>query len=215
VTAALRRPRRQVPARGPVDDRPVRPRSVTVVQSDIVGSTDLLREAGERYPGLLVRHRALIAEAVRRLGGRFLSHAGDGTLAVFDDANHAIAASVEAQRALAAERWPEGLAPRVRMGVHAGDVYEIDGEPVGLAIHQGARIMALAEAGQVMVSATAAAEASWSETYAVADAGWHAVRDHTGPIRLHQVVADGLTVVRSARATTIDLTDRTRHAAAV
>src|SRR5262245_48417544 len=80
--------------RGPVDDRRRRrPRSAVVVQSDIVGSTDLLASAGDRYPGLLMRHRALIGGAVRGSGGRFLSHAGDGTLAVFECAGDAIAAS--------------------------------------------------------------------------------------------------------------------------
>jgi class 3 adenylate cyclase len=226
LAAALPRSQRRPGRRGPVDRRPSHPRSVAVVQSDIVASTELLRAARERYPDLLLRHRALIAGAVRRLGGRFLSHAGDGTLAVFDHADDAIAASVAAQQALAAERWPQGLAPRVRMGVHAGEVYEVAGEPVGLTIHQGARIMALARGGQVMVSGAAAAEAAASpgDRYAVADAGWHAVRDHTGPVRLHQVVADGLTVVpaegagvaiaagseagTAGRDTVIDLTDR-------
>ena len=74
---------------------------------------------------------------------------------MFDCADDAIAASVEAQRALAAERWPDGLALRVRMGVHAGEIYEIEGEPVGLAINHGARIMAAAEPGQVVVSSAA------------------------------------------------------------
>lgn len=175
-------------------------RRVAVVQSDIVSSTYLLEAAGSDYPRLLLRHRALIASAVARRGGRFLSHAGDGTLAVFDRAGSALAAAVEAQRALAAEPWPDGLAPRVRMSLHVGDAFEIDGEPVGLVIHHGARIMAAAHPGQVMAS-TAAAEAADRDGltepggYAVADAGWHELRDHAEPVRLVQVVADGLTVV--------------------
>ena len=178
-----------------------------MVHSDIVSSTHLLEAAGRDYPRLLVRHRALIASAVARRGGRFLSHAGDGTLAVFDRADSALAAAVEAQRALADEPWPHGLAPRVRMGMHVGDAFEIDGEPVGLVVHHGARIMAAAHPGQVMVS-TAAAEAADRDgapepgTYAVADAGWHTLRDHAEPVRLVQVVADGLTVV----APEVDLT---------
>jgi class 3 adenylate cyclase len=173
---------------------------VAVVQSDIVSSTHLLEAAGREYPQLLVRHRALIASAVARRGGRFLSHAGDGTLAVFDRAGSALAAAVEAQRALGDEPWPEGLAPRVRMGMHIGDAFEIDGEPVGLVIHHGARIMAAAHPGQVMVSTEAADAADRDrgtepDAYAVADAGWHTLRDHAEPVRLVQVVADGLTVV--------------------
>ena len=180
-------------------------RRVTVVQSDIVASTQLLEAAGAEYPRLLVRHRSLIASAVDRRGGSFLTHAGDGTMAVFDAPDAALLASVEAQRALAAEPWPEGLAPRVRMSVHAGDVFDIDGEPVGLAINHGARIMSVARAGQVIVSPAAAhaAEAgggvgSGRDGLVVADAGWHELRDHCGPVRLRQLVGDGLTVVLPA-----------------
>jgi class 3 adenylate cyclase len=197
-----RRPAR----RGPVDDRPRRPRNAVVVHTDIVGSTRLLEAAGERYPAVLLRHRALIGAVVRSHGGRFLAHAGDGTLAVFDDAGDAIAASVEAQRALAAEPWPGGLDLQVRAAVHAGEIYEVDGEPVGLTVNQGARIMAAAAPGQVVVSAAAVTAASpcggdvgaTSVRYPIADAGWHALRDHDRPVRLRQVVADGLTVVLPA-----------------
>ena len=109
----------------------------------------------------------------------------------------ALRAAVEAQRgALAAEPWPAGLAPRVRMGVHAGDVHDLaDGEPVGLAVHEGARIMALAGARQVVVSDAVAESAPVGEGRFLADAGHHTVRDHRGRVRLRQVVADGLTVV--------------------
>lgn len=186
-------------------------RRVTVVQSDIVSSTHLIEIAGAAYPHVLMRHRALIARAVARKGGTFMAHAGDGTLAVFDRADDAISASVEAQRALAAEPWPDGLVPRVRMGVHAGDIYVVGGEPVGLVINHGARIMALAQPGQVMVSQAAAQAAVQTGRPAagrpeVADAGWHVLRDHAGPVRLSQVVADGLTVVPPGDVAIIDLT---------
>ncbi|HET6950907.1 MAG TPA: adenylate/guanylate cyclase domain-containing protein, partial [Acidimicrobiales bacterium] len=125
---------------------------MTVVQSDIVASTRLVAAAGPAYPDLLLRHRALIARAVARWGGRFLAHAGDGTLAVFDRPAGALAASVEAQQALGAAPWPDGLAVRVRMGVHSGEVYEVGGEPVGLTLNHGARIMGAARAGQVVLT---------------------------------------------------------------
>jgi class 3 adenylate cyclase len=209
-TVIERSPWRPAPRR-PVDERPRRPRPAVVLQTDIVGSTNLLAAAPDHYPGLLVRHRDLIGAAVSRAGGRFLTHAGDGTLAVFDRADDAIAASVDAQRALGAERWPDGLSLRVRMGVHVGEIYEIDGEPVGLVINQGARIMAAAEAGQVVVSSEVVTAAAPCDDprggdYPFADAGWHALRDYDGPVRLRQVVADGLTVVLPADRL-IDLTE--------
>jgi class 3 adenylate cyclase len=177
-----------------------RPREVTIVHSDIVSSTRLIETAGSAYPRMLVRHRALIARAVERAGGRFLAHAGDGTLAVFDRADAAVLAAAEAQRALLAERWPGGFAVRVRMGVHTGEVYEVAGEPVGLAVHHGARIMAAAQPGQVVLSTEAAVAARLAgvdrlHPSSVRDAGWHFVRDHPAPVHLRQLVADGLTVV--------------------
>jgi class 3 adenylate cyclase len=86
------------------------------------------------------------------------------------------------------------------MGVHTGEVHEVHGEPVGLAVHHGARVMAAAEPGQVLVSAQAAVAVRRAGVgriggVSVRDAGWHVLRDHAGPVRLRQVVADGLTVV--------------------
>jgi class 3 adenylate cyclase len=78
------------------------------------------------------------------------------------------------------------------MGVHAGEIYDLDGEPVGLAVNHGARVMAAAAAGQVLVSdvvADAAARAGRrADTPVLADAGWHGLRDHAGLIHLHQIV---------------------------
>jgi len=170
-------------------------RHVTILHSDMVSSTELVEAAGPRYPRLLARHRSLIAAAVERWGGRFLAYAGDGTLALFDDPGDALAAALEAQRALGDEPWPAGLAPRVRMGVHSGDVYDLDGEPVGLAVNLGARIMAEAVGGQVVVSDAVARAVSEGGGPRLADAGWHEIRNHAGPVHLHQVVADGVTVV--------------------
>lgn len=184
-------------------------RRAAVLQSDIVGSTRLLRAAGDDYPELLVRHRELIARAVTRRRGRFLAHAGDGTMAVFDRVDHALAAAVEAQRAIGAAPWPQDLAPRVRMGVHVGEIVEVDGEPVGLAVHHGARVMAAARPGQVLVSPDAAAAAGAGGDGAgatVVDAGWHVLRDHDEPVRLGQVAADGLAVEPPA-GLRIDLRD--------
>jgi class 3 adenylate cyclase len=175
-----------------LDPGVVPPRHVTLVHSDIVASTPLLAAAGPRYPALLRRHRVIVADTVARWGGQFLSYAGDSTLAVFTSAEDALGAAAEAQRALATEPWPDGLVPRVRMGVHAGEIYDLDGEPVGLAVNHGARVMAAAVAGQVLVSdvvADAVARAGRrAHTPVLADAGWHDLRDHAGPSHLHQII---------------------------
>ena len=107
-------------------------------------SAEIKRQFARTHAAQIAQVAQVIGRAVRGSGGRFLSHAGDGTLAVFDCAADAISASVAAQRALSAERWPDGLSLRVRMGVHAGDIYEIGVliEPaltrwfVGMATHE-------------------------------------------------------------------------------
>jgi class 3 adenylate cyclase len=82
--------------------------TVTLLFSDIEGSTRLLRRTGPAYPELLERHRTLLREAFERHGGRVLGAEGDEFFVVFDSAGDAAAAAVDGQRALAAHDWPAG-----------------------------------------------------------------------------------------------------------
>src|SRR4029450_5465637 len=83
-------------------------RHVTVVYTDIVGSTGLAARAGASAPSLLVRHGELIAGAVAQRGGSYLSHAGDGTMAVFDRPDDALGGAVYAPRGLGGGARPGG-----------------------------------------------------------------------------------------------------------
>jgi class 3 adenylate cyclase/tetratricopeptide (TPR) repeat protein len=162
-----------------------------VLFTDIVGSTPLAEAAGDDYPRLLVRHRDLLEAAVRRHEGAMAAREGDGCLATFASPSSAVAAAVAGQRALGAEPWPDGLAVRVRMVVHHGDVIDLAGEPVGLALHHAARMLSCAGAGDVIVSSDAAPLVTPADGVELVDAGTHRLRDLPRPVQL-RVAADGL-----------------------
>ncbi|HSC93248.1 MAG TPA: adenylate/guanylate cyclase domain-containing protein [Gaiellaceae bacterium] len=122
---------------------------VTVLFTDVVGSTERAAELGDsRWRELLDRHDAIAAGHVARFRGRLVKTTGDGLLATFDGP----ARAVRCAQAIAADVRELGLA--IRAGVHTGEV-ELRGDDVGgLAVHIGARIAALAGAGEVLVSRT-------------------------------------------------------------
>lgn len=122
---------------------------VTVLFTDIVGSTDLAARLGDtRWRSLLERHDALVRREVAAAGGLVVKSLGDGAFARFDGPARAIRAAQTIVRAAPAE-----LGVQIRAGVHVGEC-EIIGEDLGgMAVHLGARIAAKARGGEVLVSA--------------------------------------------------------------
>jgi len=131
---------------------------VTFLLTDVESSTRLWREHGDAA-AVMARHAALIAAAVERHdGARPLEQGeGDSTVAVFARPSQALAAALDAQRALAAEPWPEGARVQVRMALHTGEAELRDASNYGgAAIIRCARLRALASGGQVLLSAATA-----------------------------------------------------------
>src|SRR5688500_4919745 len=95
--------------RGPVTmvDRQLPTGRVTVLFTDIEGSTSLLRELGERYDHLLTEHFAVVRRVVAAHEGIELRTDGDAIFAVFVDAGGALSAAAEAQRELQHYAWPD------------------------------------------------------------------------------------------------------------
>ena len=121
----------------------------TLLFTDIVGSTDRLRDLGDAaWARLLARYHHLIRAALAVHGGREVDTAGDGFLARFD----APASAVRAAVAAVATVTP--LRIEIRAGLHTSEV-EIDGDAVtGVGVHLAARVMGQAGPGQVLVSTT-------------------------------------------------------------
>lgn len=168
--------------------------TVTFLFSDIEGSTRLLDRLGDGYPAVLEAHQRLLREAFAARGGIDVSTEGDSFFVVFRSAPQAVAAAVEAQRAVAAHEWPEGATVRVRMGLHTGEGVLGGDNFVGVDLHRAARIAAAGHGGQVLVSdaTRALVEPSAPEGVTFRDLGEHRLRDLSNPERLSQAVAEGL-----------------------
>ena len=168
--------------------------TVTLLFSDIEGSTALLGRLGERYGDALSAQRVLMRAAFSASGGQEVGTEGDSFFAVFSSAGDAVRCCVAAQRALAGHDWPGGAAVRVRMGLHSGEPARHEDGYIGMDVHRAARIAAAAHGGQVVLSeatrrlvgAPVAADVS------LRDLGWHRLKDIKAPERIYQLVAAGL-----------------------
>ncbi|HZC33863.1 MAG TPA: adenylate/guanylate cyclase domain-containing protein [Candidatus Bathyarchaeia archaeon] len=128
--------------------------TVAFLFTDIEGSTNLSQSLPrDRWDALLARHREIIRMAIAAHDGVEDKTEGDGFLVVFERTADAVAATVDAQRALAAEPWPDDGQVRVRMGIHTGDGrLDADGEYVGADVHRAARVAAAGHGGQILIS---------------------------------------------------------------
>jgi class 3 adenylate cyclase len=129
--------------------RPSQRLLATVLFTDIVGSTQRARALGDqRWRELLDLHDQAARRRVEQQGGRVVKSTGDGVLAVFDGPGRGIRCAL----ALWAELDDSGI--QIRAGLHTGEV-DLRGDDVGgIAVHIGARIMAAAGPGEVLVSRT-------------------------------------------------------------
>jgi class 3 adenylate cyclase len=129
--------------------------TVTFVFTDIEGSTRLLQELGdEGYGRVSGDHRRLVRETFGARGGTEIDTQGDAFFFSFPRARDAVAAAVDAQRALRDHEWPEGHELRVRMGLHTGEPHVGEEGYLGLDVVRAARISAAGHGGQILISET-------------------------------------------------------------
>jgi YVTN family beta-propeller protein len=167
--------------------------TVTLLFTDIEGSTRLLKQLGARYGEVLAEHRRILRNAVEARGGREVDTQGDSFFFAFARANAAVGAAVTAQRALAGHAWPEGGEVRVRMGLHTGEPAVGDERYVGLSVHRAARIGAVAHGGQVLLSgATRELVEDEVDGVSIRDLGSYQLKDIDRPERLYQLDIEGL-----------------------
>src|SRR6184192_1038612 len=115
--------------------------TVTLLFTDIEGSTQLLEQLGEHYTGVLTKCRTLLRAAFHTYHGHEIDTQGDAFFVAFARATDAVSAAVAAQRALASHVWPEGVVVRVRMGLHTGEPTLSSEGYTGLDVHYAARLM--------------------------------------------------------------------------
>ncbi|MDQ2951467.1 MAG: adenylate/guanylate cyclase domain-containing protein, partial [Chloroflexota bacterium] len=158
--------------------------SVTLLFTDIEGSTRLLQQSADRYSEMLAEHRRAIRTAVAAHRGVEVDTQGDAFLMAFSQARDAAAAAVDAQRSLA------GGPIRVRMGIHTGQPALGDNGYIGIDVHRGARICAAGHGGQVLLSD--ATRRCIEGEIELRDLGEHRLKDMDRPEWLFQLCADGL-----------------------
>ena len=154
----------------------------TLLVTDIVESTAVAAELGDAaWRERLARHGDRVRVQLDRFRGFEVTTTGDGFLAMFDGAGRAVRCAA-AIRDVAAE---DDL--RIRAGVHSGEIERQADNIRGVAVHAVTRIAALAEPGEVLVSAPAASLLEGSDL-ALEDAGEHELRGLPGRRRLHRLV---------------------------
>jgi predicted ATPase/class 3 adenylate cyclase len=158
--------------------------TVTFVLSDVEGSTRLWEADPTVMERALARHDAILLEAVSGHAGTLLKHKGEGdsAFAVFGRARDAVAGALAAQRAFAAERWPDGCVIRVRIAIHTGEAELRDADYYGPAVNRAARLRGIAHGGQTVLSqATADLIRGWvPEGARLVELGAHRLPDLAG-----------------------------------
>jgi class 3 adenylate cyclase len=162
----------------------------TIVFTDIVASTERAALLGDdRWRDLLDNHDTIVRHELQRFGGREVNTAGDGFVTTFTSPSAALACAdeiVDAVRVLGIE---------VRVGIHAGEVEVRGADVAGMAVHIGARVAALAGAGEVLVSSTVRDIVTGSR-HRFADRGEYALKGVPGEWRLCALVREHAAVRR-------------------
>ncbi len=167
---------------------------VTMMMTDIEGSTGLVHRLGDGYRDLIDTVRAILRDNAVTGGGVVVETRADELFAVFEQAGSALDSAVAIQRELRARSWGDGLVVRVRIGIHSGEPTVTDANYIGMDVHAAARICAAAHGGQIVVSSATrqAATRATQETIRYRSLGAHRLRGLPEPITLYQLAAKGL-----------------------
>jgi class 3 adenylate cyclase len=151
----------------------------TVVFTDIVGATEIVDRAGDRaWRELLEKHHAVVRRELNRYRGREVDTAGDGFFATFDGPARGV------RCALAVRDAVKDLGIEIRAGVHTGECEVIGDKVGGIAVHIGARVMAMARPNEVLVTRTVKDLVAGSGLELV-DSGVHTLKGVSSEWRLY------------------------------
>jgi len=174
-------------------DRPLPSGFVTLLMTDIEGSTALVHHLGERYGQLLDDLLTILRRSVVQAGGHEIEARADEFFAAFESPRSAVDAAVNVQRELLACSWPDELAVRVRIGIHSGYPTSTETNYIGMDVHAASRICAVGHGGQVVVSANTreGVKASAPNGVRFTSLGSHRLRGLPEAMPLFQVGAIG------------------------
>ena len=168
--------------------------TVTLLFTDIVGSTRRWEQEPALMSTALLRHDDILRRAIENAGGRVFKTVGDAFCAAFPTASTAVVAAAAIQRSLADEEWSTSAPLTVRMGIHSGVCESREGDFFGPTVNRTARLQSLAHGGQIIVSRTVA-ELLHDDPVSglgLRDLGAHALKDLERPEHVFQVTGEGL-----------------------
>jgi class 3 adenylate cyclase len=165
--------------------------TVTLIFTDIEGSTRLLHELGDEYADVLAEHRRVLRKAFSEHGGVEVDTQGDAFFVAFPRAEDAVLAAGRAQEALTSGPV------RVRISVHTGEPVVTDEGYVGVDVHRAARIMGAGHGGQVLLSETT--RQLLDAAAILRDLGEHRLKDLSAPQRLYQLGDGEFPPIRTGR----------------
>jgi class 3 adenylate cyclase len=155
---------------------------VTILFTDMVGSTDLTQRVGDDKAQEAVRkHNSVVREALKEHGGNQIKHTGDGIMASFGSGRRALDCAVSIQRALVDQD-----SVQVRIGLNAGEPVAEEDDLFGTSVQLAARVCAKAEPGQILVS-NVVRELTMGKGFLFADVGDVAQKGFEDPVRLYEV----------------------------
>ncbi|WP_165821283.1 tetratricopeptide repeat protein [Nocardioides gansuensis] len=190
---------------------------VTLLFTDIEGSTRLLSRLGAAYSEVLSIHHRLLRSCIAAHEGYEVTTEGDAFFAAFSSPRQAVAAAVEAQRSLHSYPWPHGEPIKVRMGLHTGEPVVVDGDYVGIDVHRAARIASAGHGGQILISALVRDHVAdqLPDGVTANDLGSHWLKDLPAPEHLLQLDIEGLPHRFPALKSLLPSTNVPRRAAAL
>jgi class 3 adenylate cyclase len=176
------------------DPAPLPSGFVTLLMTDVEGSTALVQRLGDGYGKLLDGTRALLTDAVSAAGGLVVDWRADDFFAAFETPRAGLEAAVAIQRSLRERSRADDLRVRVRAGIHSGYPTLRGAAYIGLAVHTTARVCGIAQGGQILVSGDArlAARESAPDGVRFRSLGDFRLRGLPDPVALYQVVVRGL-----------------------
>jgi class 3 adenylate cyclase/tetratricopeptide (TPR) repeat protein len=132
---------------------------LTILFTDVEGSTELLSREGDRVAGKILRvHEQIVRTHIEEFQGRAEAFLGDGFMATFESPVAALDCAIEIQRSLNRHNQDVDRPVKVRIGLHLGEVTRREGQIYGRAVHAAARVMSEAAGGEILAS-TALVEA--------------------------------------------------------
>jgi class 3 adenylate cyclase len=167
---------------------------VTMLMTDIEGSTALVHEMGPRFGQLIDEVWAALRAAVAGANGIEVEARADEFFAVFEAPGGAVEAAIAMQRAFAGTTFVDGVPVRIRVGIHSGYPTRTADNYVGIDVNATSRITSLGHGQQIVVSANTreAVKASNAGGVRFVALGTHRLRGFPEPVALYQIGADGL-----------------------